>query len=378
MTGIQWTYSIPGPLVTSYDMPGIQWTYSIPGPLATSYNMPGIQWTYSIPGPLVTSLYTTCLEYSGPIQSPGPWSPHIYDMPGIQWTYSIPGSLVASYDTPEDSGPILSPGRWSPHYIRHAWNTVDLFNPRALGHLIIYDMPGIQWTYSIPGPLVTSLYTTCLEYSGPILSPGPWSPHYIRHAWNTVDLFYPRALGHLNIYDMPGIQWTYSIPGPLVISLYTTCLEYSGPIQSPGPWSPHYIRHAWNTVDLFNPRALGHLIIYDMPGIQWTYSIPGPLATSIYTTCLEYSGPIQSPGPWSPNYIRHAWNAVDVFNPRVLSHLIRHAWNTVDLFYPRALGHLIIYDMPGIQWTYSILGPLVTSLYTTCLEYCGPIQSPGP
>ena len=57
-----------------------------------------------------------------------------------------------------------------------------------------YDMPGIQWTYSIPGPLVTS-------------------------------------------YDMPGVQWTYSIPGPLVTS-------------------------------------------YDMSGIQWTYSIPGPLVPS--------------------------------------------------------------------------------------------------
>ena len=30
-------------------MPGIQWTYSIPGPLVSSYNMPGIQWTYSVP-----------------------------------------------------------------------------------------------------------------------------------------------------------------------------------------------------------------------------------------------------------------------------------------------------------------------------------------
>ena len=28
-SGIQWTYSIPGPLIASYDMPGIQWTYSI-------------------------------------------------------------------------------------------------------------------------------------------------------------------------------------------------------------------------------------------------------------------------------------------------------------------------------------------------------------
>ena len=69
MPGIQWTYSIPRPLVTSYNIPGIQWTYSIPRPLVTSYDMPGIQWTYSIPRPLVTS----------------------YDIPGIQWTYSTEG-----------------------------------------------------------------------------------------------------------------------------------------------------------------------------------------------------------------------------------------------------------------------------------------------
>ena len=71
MPGIQWIYSIPGPLVALYDMPGIQWTYSIPGPLVALYNMPGIQWVYSIPGPLVA----------------------LYDMPGIQWTYSIPMPL---------------------------------------------------------------------------------------------------------------------------------------------------------------------------------------------------------------------------------------------------------------------------------------------
>ena len=121
------------------------------------------RWALS-PGP--QSPHTTCLGYSGPILSPGPQSPH---------------TTCLGY-----SGPILSPGPQSPH-------------------------------------------TTCLGYSGPILSPG--LSHLIRHVWDTVDLFYPRALSHL-------------------------------------------IRHVWDTVDLFYPRALA--TSYDMSGIQWTYSIPGP------------------------------------------------------------------------------------------------------
>ena len=144
--------------------------------------------------------------------------------------------------------------------IRHAWDTVDLFYPHAI-IVTSYDMPGIQWTYSIPRPLVP--HTTCLGYSGPILSPGPESPH-------------------------------------------TTCLGYSGPILSPCHYSrlivcgPSYwdtclpwASYAWDTVDLFYPRALSPS--YNMPGIQWTYSIPRPLVP--HTTCLGYSGPILSPGP---------------------------------------------------------------------------------
>ena len=47
MPEIQWTYSIPGPLLTSYDMPEIQGTYSIPGPIVASYDMSGIHVTCS-------------------------------------------------------------------------------------------------------------------------------------------------------------------------------------------------------------------------------------------------------------------------------------------------------------------------------------------
>ena len=36
--------------------------------------------------------------------------------------------------------------------------------------------------------------------------------HRIRHAWDTVDLFYPGSL--VTSYNMSGLQWTYSIPGP--------------------------------------------------------------------------------------------------------------------------------------------------------------------
>ena len=91
------------------------------------------------------------------------------------------------------------------------------------------------------------------------------------------------------------------------------------------------MQHVWGTVDLFYPRALSHLI-------------------------------------------QHAWDTVDLFYHRVLSHLIQHVWDTVDLFYPRPL--VTSYNMPGIQWTYSIPGPLVP--HTTCLGYSGPILSPGP
>ena len=154
--------------------------------------------------------HRTCLGYSGPILSPGPWSPHTtclgysgpilspcrslvtsYDMPEIQWAYSIPMQVLS-------------------HLIRHAWDTVGLFYPWPL--VTSYNMPGIQWTYSIPGPLVAS---------------------YNMHAWDTVGLFYPWAL--VTSYDIPGIQWAYSIPGPLVTS---------------------YNMHAWDTVGLFYPGPL--------------------------------------------------------------------------------------------------------------------------
>ena len=149
--GIQWTYSIPGPLVTSYDMPGIQWTYSIPGPLVTSYDMPA--WdtvdlfypralSYLLrhawdtvdlfyPRTLSYLLRHDCMGHSGPILSPDPWLPPTTRLHGIQWTYSIPGPLVTSYDTGD---------------------TVDLFYPRALSYLLRH---------------------ACMGYSGPILSPGP-------------------------------------------------------------------------------------------------------------------------------------------------------------------------------------------------------------
>ena len=201
----------------------------------------------------------------------------------------------------------------------HVWDTVDLFYPWVLVHL---------WhTWD----------TVDLFY--------PWVPsRLIRHAWDTVDLFYPWVL--VRLYDIPGIQWTYSIPGSLVAS-------------------------------------------YDMPGIQWTYSIPGSLFASM--TCLGYSGPILSLGPCSPLW--HTWDTVDLFYPRDLSLLIRHAWDTVDLFYLWVLvrlydipgiqwtysipGTLVSsYDMPGIQWTYSISGSLFASM--TCLGYSGPILSPDP
>ena len=94
----------------------------------------------------------------------------------------------------------------------------------------------------------------------------------------------------------------------------------------------HVIQHTWGTVDLFYPLA-PIFPSYDMPGIQWTYSI------------------------WSLSLlIQYAWYTVDLFYPRALSLLIQHAWYTVDLFYPLA-PIFPSYDMPGVQWTYSIPGP---------------------
>ena len=151
------------------------------------------------------------------------------------------------------SGHIISSGLYI-RLIRQAWYTVDLFYHRAL-IFASYDMPGIQWTYSIIGPLY-SPHTTCLVYSGPILSSGPYI-RLIRHAWYTVGIFYHRALIFAS-YDMPGIQWTYSIIGPLY-SPHTTCLVYSRHILSSGPYI-RLIRHAWYTVDLFYLQALGRPI----------------------------------------------------------------------------------------------------------------------
>ena len=61
--------------------------------------------------------------------------------------------------------------------------------------------------------------------------------------------------------------------------------------------------------------------------------------------------------------MQHVWDRLDLFYPRALSLLIQHAWVTVDLFYHRVLSPS--YNMPGIQWTYSIPGTLV--LHATCL-----------
>ena len=80
--------------------------------------------------------------------------------------------------------------------------------------------------------------------------------------------------------------------------------------------------------------TLPFVTLYNMSGIQWTYSTPGPL------------GPL----------IRHVWDTVDLFYPQAFSHLIRHAWDTVDLVYPWALR----------------------SPDTTCLGYSGPILPLGP
>ena len=70
------------------------------------------------------------------------------------------------------------------------------------------------WFYALTA--CTTIYgtyaphTTCLGYSGPIISLGPYR-HLIRHALDTVDLFYPWALIGTS-YDMPEIQWAHSIP----------------------------------------------------------------------------------------------------------------------------------------------------------------------
>ena len=180
-----------------------------------------------------------------------------------------------------------------------------LFHPWAL--VTLYDIPGIQWAYSIPGPWSPSLYDMPgIQWAYSI--PGPWSP---------------------SLYDMPGIQWTYSIPGPW--SPCTTYLGYSGPIPSLG--LGHIVRHTWDTVDLFHPWAL--VTLYDIPGIQWTYP----------------EGP-KNPSLGLGHLVRHAWETVGLFYPWALvtfmtclgyvgsilslglSHLVRHAWDTVDLLYP--------------------------------------------
>ena len=57
------------------------------------------------------------------------------------------------------------------------------------------------------------------------------------------------------LYNMSGIQWTYSIHRPLVISYYMLGMRWIYSI-------------------------LGSLVVsYNMPGIQWIYSSPGPTDT---------------------------------------------------------------------------------------------------
>ena len=110
------------------------------------------------------------------------------------------------------------------------------------------------------------------------------------------------------------------------------------------------IRHAWDTVDLFYPQAIGHLIRHAWDTVDLFY----PRARS--------------------RLIRHAWDTVDLFYPRARSLFIRPAWDTVDLFSPGSL--VTSYDLPGIQWTYSIPGPLVTSYDLPGIQWTYSI--PGP
>ena len=59
---------------------------------------------------------------------------------------------------------------------------------------------------SLP-PCPSSPNTACLGYSGPILSPKPF----------------------VTSYDMPGLQWTYSIPGPTQeLAIYVNRPNYAG------------------------------------------------------------------------------------------------------------------------------------------------------
>ena len=120
--------------------------------------------------------------------------------------------------------------------VRHSWNTVDLFCPWVLTRHAWNTVDLTFLEYS--GPILSSgpYYSPCttfLEYSGPILFPVLIIPP-VRHAWNTVDLFCPRVL------IIPPVRHAWNTvdlfcPGVLIIPP---------------------VRHAWNTVDLFCPRVL--------------------------------------------------------------------------------------------------------------------------
>ena len=58
--------------------------------------------------------------------------------------------------------------------------------------------------------------------------------------------------------------------------------------------------------------------------------------------------------------LRHVWDTVDLFYPRALSRLIRHTWDTVDLFYPRTLSHLIrhVWDTVDLSYPWALIRPI--------------------
>ena len=150
---IQWTppplLTIPGygaARTTCFQEIGLQWTYSIPGPLAASDNMPEIQWTYSIPGPLAAS----------------------DNMPEIHVDLFYPRAVSRLGQHAWDTVDLFYPRAVS-RLGQHAWDTVDLFYPRAVSRLGQHAWDTVDLFYP---RAVSRLGQHAWDTRGPILSPG--------------------------------------------------------------------------------------------------------------------------------------------------------------------------------------------------------------
>ena len=124
----------------------------------------------------------------------------------------------------------------------------------------------------------------------------------IRHAWDTVDLFYPRALMVFHTRarqrqdnDKTNVEPVHSyypfhtrsdmsgVKGIIGIHRFNLCLVVVLSLSCSGVKTPLVTSYDISGIQLTYSIPEPLITSYDMSGIQWTCSIPGPLYSRLYS-----------------------------------------------------------------------------------------------